>query len=149
VSTDIRPAEPGSLVARRLPPIAELSVLSMALVIAGGIYLVAHLPQRAPLGPAVGLLAAAGALLVANAVLVSLLRPFAWRVFFQVAGWVLVAYVVIGGMLEFTFIFDDTRGALLVVLTLSLLVFALDIPILLGFSVARYQDLAQPAVEGG
>jgi hypothetical protein len=149
MSTDILPAEPGSQVARRLPPVAELSVVSMALVISGGIYLVAHLPQRAPLGPAVGLLAAAGVLLVANAALVSSLRPFAWRVFFQVAGWVLVAYLVIGGMLEFTFIFDDTRGALLVVLTLSLLVFALDIPILLGFSVARYQDPAQPAIEGG
>jgi hypothetical protein len=149
MSTDIRPAEPDSHAARRLPPVAELSVVSMALVISGGIYLVAHLPQRAPLGPAVGLLVAAGALLVANAALVSLLRPFAWRVFFQVAGWVLVAYVVIGGMLEFIFVFDDTRGALLVVLTLSLLVFALDIPILLGFSVARYQDPAQPAIEGG
>jgi hypothetical protein len=149
MSTDIRPAEPSSLVARRLPPVAELAVVSMALIIVGGIYLVAHLPQRAPLGPAVGLLAAAGVLLVANAALVSSLRPFAWRVFFQVAGWVLVAYLVIGGMLEFTFIFDDTRGALLVVLTLSLLVFALDIPILLGFSVARYQDPAQPAIEGG
>jgi hypothetical protein len=149
VSTDIRPAEPGSVVARRLPPVAELAVVSMALVIAGGIYLVAHLPLRAPLGPAVGLLAAAGVLLVADAALVSSLRPFAWRVFFQVAGWVLVAYVVIGGMLEFIFVFDDTRGALLVVLTLSLLVFALDIPILMGFSVARYQDPAEPAIEGG
>jgi hypothetical protein len=148
MSTDIRPAEPGSQVARRLPPVAELSVVSMALVIAGGIYLVAHLPQRAPLGPAVGLLAAAGVLLVANAALVSSLRPFAWRVFFQVAGWVLVAYVVIGGMLEFIFIFDGTHGALLVVLTLSLLVFALDIPLLLGFSVARYQDPAQSAIAG-
>ena len=149
MSADMRAAEPGSVVARRLPPVAELAVVSMALVIAGGIYLVAHLPQRAPLGPAVGLLAAAGALLVANATLVSRLRPFAWRVFFQVAGWVLVAYVVIGGMLEFIFVYDDTRGALLAVLTLSLLVFALDIPILLGFSVARYQDPAQPAIEGG
>jgi hypothetical protein len=149
MSTDIRPAEPSSLVARRLPPVAELAVVSMAMIIIGGIYLVAHLPQRAPLGPAVGLLAAAGVLLVTNGVLVSSLRPFAWRVFFQVAGWVLVAYVVIGGMLEFIFVFDDTRGALLVVLTLSLLVFALDIPILLGFSVARYQDPAQPAIEGG
>ncbi len=149
MSADIRPGEAGSVVSRRLPPVAELTVVSMALVIAGGIYLVAHLPQRAPLGPAVGLLAAAGALLVANGALVSSLRAFAWRVFFQVAGWVLVAYVVIGGMLEFIFVFDDTRGALLVVLTLSLLVFALDIPILLGFSVARYQDPAQPAIEGG
>jgi hypothetical protein len=149
VSADVRAAEPGSLAVRRLPPVAELCVVSMALVIAGGIYLVAHLPQRAPLGPAVGLLAAAGVLLVASAALVSRVRPFARRVFFQVAGWVALAYVVIGGMLEFIFIYDGTRGALLVVLTLSLLVFALDIPILLGFSVARYQDPDQPVVEGG
>jgi hypothetical protein len=149
MSADTRAAEPGSLAVRRLPPVAELSVVSMALVIAAGIYLVAHLPQRAPLGPAVGLLAAAGVLLVANAVLVRTVRPFAWRVFFQVAGWVLAAYIVIGGMLEFIFIYDGTRGALLVVLTLSLLVFALDIPVLLGFSVARYQDPDQPAVESG
>jgi len=101
-----------------------------------------HLPERAPLGPAVGLLAAAGALLVADVVLVSRLRPFAWRVFFQVAGWALVAYVVIAELLEFTFVFDHTRGSLLVVLTLSLAAFALDIPLLLGFSVARYQDPA-------
>jgi hypothetical protein len=127
---------------RRLPPITELAMASMALVIAGGIYLAAHLPQRAPLGPAVVLLAAAGALLVADVALVTRLRPFAWRVFFQVAGWALVAYVVIAGLLEFTFIFDHTRGSLLVVLTLSLTVFALDIPLLFGFSVARYQDPA-------
>jgi hypothetical protein len=148
VSADSRAAKPGSLVARRLPPVAELAVVSMALIIAGGIYLVAHLPQRAPLGPAVGLLAAAGVLLVASAALVSRLRPFAWRVFFQVSGWVLVAYLVIGGLLEFTFVYDGTRGALLAVLTLSLLVFALDIPILLGFSVARYQDPAEPVTGG-
>lgn len=127
---------------RRLPPIAELAMASLALVIAGGIDLAAHLPQRAPLGPAVGLLAAAGALLVADLALVTRLRPFAWRVFFQVAGWTLVAYVVIAGLLEFTFVFDHTRGSLLVVLTLSLAVFALDIPLLFGFSVARYQDPA-------
>jgi hypothetical protein len=149
VSAESRAAEPSHPIARRLPPVAELAVASMALVIAAGIYLVAHLPQRAPLGPAVGLLAAAGVLLIASAALVSRLRPFAWQVFFQVAGWVLVAYVVIGGMLEFIFVYDGTRGALLVVLTLSLLVFALDIPVLLGFSVARYQDPGQPVIEGG
>jgi hypothetical protein len=149
MSADTGVAEAGRLAARRLPPVAELAVVSMALVIAGGIYLVAHLPQRAPLGPAVGLVAAAGLLLVADAVLVSRLRRFAWRVFFQVTGWVLVAYVVIGGLLEFTFVYDGTRGALLVVLTLSLLVFALDIPLLLGFSVARYQDPAPPVAGGG
>jgi hypothetical protein len=140
MTTSSRPVEAGSVTARRRPPISELAVTSMALVIVAGIYLVAHLPQRAPPGPAVGLLAAAGAVLVLNAALVSSLRAFAWRTFFLVAGWTLVAYVVIGGLLEFTFVFDHTRGAMLVVLTLSLIVFALDIPILFGFSVARYQE---------
>jgi hypothetical protein len=54
-----------------------VAVTSLALVIVAGIYLLAHLPQRAPLGPAVGLLAAAGALLVSNWVLLSSLRAFA------------------------------------------------------------------------
>jgi hypothetical protein len=149
MSAGLAHREPGSRAASRLPPVAELAVASLALVIVSGIYLVAHLPQRAPLGPAVGLLAAAGALLVVDAVLVGTLRPFAWRVFFQVAGWTLVAYLVIGGLLEFIFIFDHTSGAMLAVLTLSLVVFALDIPILFGFSVARYQDPPHPVVESG
>jgi hypothetical protein len=140
MNAGLQQGAPGSVAERRLPPVAELVMASMACVIAGGIYMAAHLPQRAPLGPAVALLAAGGALLVAAAVLASSLRPFAWRMFFQVAGWALVAYVVIAGLLEFTFVYDHTRGSLLVVLTLSLLVFALDIPLLLGFSVARYQD---------
>jgi hypothetical protein len=149
MNADMAVRDRGSGAARRLPPVAEVAVTSMALVIGAGIYLTAHLPQRAPLGPAVGLLAAAGALLVADAVLVSSLRVFAWRVFFQVAGWTMVAYLVIGGLLEFTFVFDHTRGAMLVVLTLSLIVYAVDIPLLLGFSVARYQDPAQPVTKGG
>jgi hypothetical protein len=45
-----------------------------------------------------------------------------------------------GGLLEFIFVFDHTRGTMLVVLSLSLIVFALDIPILFGFSVACRQD---------
>ena len=129
-----------SVAERRLPPIAELLMASMACVIAGGIYMAAHLPQRPPLGLAIGLLATGAALLAGAAALTSTLRPFAWRTFRLVAGWAVVAYVVIAGLLEFTFVYDHTRGSLLVVLTLSLLVFALDIPLLLGFSVARYQD---------
>jgi mannitol-specific phosphotransferase system IIBC component len=43
-------------------------------------------------------------------------------------------------MLEFVFIIDQTRGALLVLMTTILVIFALDIPIVLGFSVARYQE---------
>jgi hypothetical protein len=38
------------------------------------------------------------------------------------------------------FIYDHTRGSQLVILTAMLAVFAVNIPLLLGFSVARFQD---------
>jgi len=125
---------------RPFPPVAQLAVGSMALVIVAGIYIASHLPTRPPLGPAVGLLIAAGVLLVADAVIVSRLQDFAWKVFFRVARWTLLSYGVISGLLEYVFVYDHTRGTSLVVLTLSLVVFALDIPLLLAFSVARFQD---------
>ncbi|MGB9113478.1 MAG: hypothetical protein WCF24_12230 [Acidimicrobiales bacterium] len=125
---------------RKPPPVAQLCVLSMALVIAGGILLAARLPRHVPIGPSLGLLIAAGALLVANVILISRFRPFAWKSFFLVGRWTSLAYLVIAGMLEFIFVFDHIRGSTLVLITFSLLVFAIDIPLLLSFSVARYQE---------
>ncbi|HEY2428783.1 MAG TPA: hypothetical protein VGI06_07630, partial [Acidimicrobiales bacterium] len=74
-----------------------------------------------------------------NVVSLSRLRSFAWATFFLVGKWALVAYLVIAGMLEYVFVLDHTRGSVLVVLTLMLAVFAVNIPLLLAFSVARYQ----------
>ena len=85
-------------------------------------------------------LPAGSALLAVNAALLSRIERFAWRTFRLVAAWVLLAYVVIAGMLEYVFIYDDTRGSQLVILTAMLAVFAVNIPLLLGFSVARFQD---------
>ena len=124
---------------RALPPVAEVAIASMIFVVIGGIYLAAYLPQIAPLGPAIGLLVAAGVLLIANVVLLSRVRDFAWDTFILVGRWTLVAYVVIAGMLEYVFVVDHTRGSMLVVVTLMLVVYAVDIPVLLAFSVARYQ----------
>jgi hypothetical protein len=121
------------------PPVPALSVASMALVLTSGIYLAAYLPRRAPLGPAVGLVAAAGAALVAAVALVAGLREFAWDTFFVVVKWALLAYAVIAGILEYVFVYDGTRGSMLVLLTASLVIFAVDIPVLFGFSVARFQ----------
>lgn len=129
----ITPAE------RRLPPISEVCVVVTALVVCGGIYLAAHLPRQAPLGPAIALLAAAGALVLGNVAMLGRLQGFGWDVFFQVGRWALLGYAVIAGMLEYVFVLDHTPGRLLVVLTLMLVVFAVNIPILLAFSVARYQ----------
>jgi hypothetical protein len=122
-----------------LPPVHELSVASMGLVIVGGILMAAHLPGRPPLGAPIAFLVAACALLAASLFSLSRARPFDWRTFRVVGSWTLLAYLVIAGMLEYVFVFDHTRGAALLVLSLMLLVFAVDIPIVLAFSVARYQ----------
>lgn len=141
-----RPADPPSVddAFSGRPPIPLVCVLSMALILVSGVYLASYLPRRAPLGPAIGLVAASGAMLVLAVVLVARLRDFAWDSFRLVVKWALLAYAVIGGMLEYVFLYDGTRGSMLVLLTLSLFVFAVDIPVLLGFSVARFQGGRTP-----
>jgi hypothetical protein len=125
---------------RDLPPVTQLGMASLALIVAGGIYLSAHLPRHVPLGPAVALLAASVLLLLLNIVLLSRVQDFAWGQFFAVAKWSLVAYIVIAGMIEYAFLKDHVSGGSLVVLTLSLAVFAVHVPMLMGFTVARYAD---------
>jgi hypothetical protein len=125
---------------RSLPPVTEVGMASLALIVAGGIYLSAHLPQHVPLGPAVALLAASAVLLVGNIVALSRVRDFAWDRFFSVARWSLLAYVVIAGMILYAFLEDHIRGGTLVILTLSLVVFAVHVPMLVGFTVARYAN---------
>ena len=128
---------------RSLPPVHAVAVASMALVITGGIVMAAYLPSRPPLGAATALLVASFVALGTAVLMLTRIRTFDWRRFFQVGRWVLAAYAVIAGMLEFVFVFDHTRGAVLVVLTLMLVVFAVDIPIVLAFSVARYSEPSQ------
>jgi hypothetical protein len=124
---------------QRLPPVTEVAIASMALIVAGGIYIASHLPKHVPLGPAYALLAASALLLVANVVALSRVPGFNWSAFFLVAKWAALAYAVIAGMLEFVFVKDGTRGGELVVVTLSLIVYAIHVPLLIGFTVARYQ----------
>ncbi len=125
----------------RLPPVTALGMLSLALVLVGGIYLSAHLPEQVPLGPAVALLAASAVVLLGNVLALSRVKGFAWGSLFEVAKWALLAYAIIAAMIEYVFLRNDTSGGPLVVLTLSLIVFALNVPLLIGFTVARY---AQP-----
>ena len=85
-------------------------------------------------------LAASALLLVGNVIALSRVRDFAWERFLTVGKWSLLAYVVIAGMIEYAFLQDHIRGGTLVVLTLSLVVFAVHVPMLVGFTVARYAD---------
>jgi hypothetical protein len=125
---------------RRLPPVTEIAVVTMALVIIAGIYIVAHLPNEVGLALPIALVAAATALLCWNLLSLSRIRGFAWDAFFLVAKWSFLAYAVIAGMLEFVFIHDKTPGSVLTVMSASLVIFAVNIPLLFGFSVARYQE---------
>jgi hypothetical protein len=45
---------------------------------------------------------------------------------------------VIGGMIEYVFLRNHLRGGALVVLTLSVIIFTIHVPMLVGFTVARY-----------
>jgi hypothetical protein len=125
---------------RRLPPVTEIGMLSLALIVAGGIYLSAHIPGDVPLAPAVILLVLSAGLLVANLLLLSRVRGFPWGRFSEVARWALLAYAVTAGMIEYTFVRNDLSGGPLVVLTLSLVVYAVHVPMLIGYTVARYHE---------
>jgi peptidoglycan/LPS O-acetylase OafA/YrhL len=123
---------------RSLPPVTQLGMLSLAFIVAGGIYLSAHLPDHVPLGPAWALLAASALVLAVNIAWLSRARDFAWDRFVEVGKWSLLAYVVIAGMILYVFLRNHVSGGTLVVLTLSLVVFAVHVPMLVGFTVARY-----------
>ena len=121
------------------PRVTELGMVSIGLVAVGVIYLAAYLPKRAPLAPAAILLGLAAVVLAANFLSLTRQPGFAWWRFRQVAGWMTLVYLVVAGMLEFTFLYDHPRGAVLVVMTLLLAIFMLNVPLLSGWTVARFE----------
>jgi hypothetical protein len=130
----------------RLPPVTEIGMVSLALIVAGGIYLSAHLPEHVPLVPAVVLLVLSASLLIGNLAALSRVKGFAWHRFFQVGKWALLAYAITAGMIEYAFLQNHLRGGALVVLTLSLVVYAVHVPMLIAFTVARYEVPADATV---
>ena len=129
------------MIHRKVPPVTEVGAVSLAAVVVGVIYNAAYLPKHASTGVAVAIACVAAALLLVNLALVSRIENFAWQRFRQVAGWALLAYVIIGGMIEYAFVYDHTRGTQLAVLTAMLVLFVLNVPVLIAFTVARYERL--------
>ena len=132
---------------RDLPPVTQLGVAALALVIAAGIYLAAEAQRHPSLVPAIVLVAAGGVLVLAAAVLLARVREFAWGKFRMVYGWALLEYAVIAGLLMYVFVDDGTPGGTLALFVVALVIFAVDIPMVFAFSVARYQPV--PARAGG
>ena len=130
---------PAPAAERRFPPIDKLADVALVLVIIGGIYMAANLPGTVALGPAWALCALAAVVLVVDIVLLARIKDFAWQKFWLVAGWALLAYLVIAGMIGYAFVYDGVRGQALFLVLAMLGIFAVIVPLLLGFSVARYQ----------
>jgi hypothetical protein len=125
----------------RLPPVTPLAVGTLVLSVIAAILIAGNVPHDPPMTLATILLVAAGVLLLAAVVLLARVSSFAWQPFFLVAGWSLVGYLVIAGMIEFAFIYDHTPGPQLAAMSAMLGLFAIDVPLLLGFSVARHQPV--------
>ena len=124
---------------RTVPPVTEVGAASMIAIAGGVIYIAAYLPKHAPLAVPIALLVIAAGLQVVNVVLLMRIPGFAWWRFFGVAKWALLAYAVIAGMIEFAFVYDHTTGVQLVVMTLMLILFMLNVPVLIAFTVTRYE----------
>jgi hypothetical protein len=133
---------------RKQPPFTEVGMLSLALVVIGGIYLSSHIPQHVPLGLPTALLIASGLLVAANLAVLSRVPNFAWPRFFQVGKWALLAYLFTAALIEFAFLRNHLKGGPLVILTLSLLVYAVQVPAMIAFTVARYDTSASDGADG-
>jgi hypothetical protein len=125
---------------RSLPPVSELAIVTMALVIIGATYIAGHIPRDVPLLLPAILMIAGYALLIVNLYLLSRLKDFAWGTFRQVFIRSLAGYGVIAALLAYVFIRDDIPNDVMAFLAGMLILFAIDIPLLFGFSVARYQE---------
>lgn len=121
-----------------LPPVTAVGMTSLALIVIGGIYLASHLPNEVPLAPAVILLVLSAALLFGNMFALSRAKDFNWTRFFQIGKWALLAYAITAGLIEYAFLRNGLSGGPLVVLTLSIVIYAVHVPILIAFTTARY-----------
>ena len=133
---------------RKYPPFTEIGMFSLGLIVIGGIYLSAHIPQHVPLGLPTALLIASAVLTVINVGMLTRIPDFNWPRFFQVGKWALAAYLFTAALIEYAFLRNHLKGGPLVILTLSLLVYAVQVPAMIAFTVARYDSPAGAGADG-
>lgn len=124
------------------PPVTPLTIASLALVLIGGILIAAGFPGTPQLAAPVALLGGSVVLAATSLLLLRRHPGFAWPVFMMVARWALLAYAVIAGMIEFSLIHNGASGMPLLVISLLLVMFALDVTLSISSTVARFQATA-------
>jgi hypothetical protein len=123
----------------RYPPVAPCVVASLISVIVGGIWMASYFPRRPPLSVPAASCALGVVLLAVAAVLLSRIERFGWQVFRQVWRWTLLAYAAIAGLIEYAFVHNGAAGKPLALVSVMLVVFALDVATVVAATVARYQ----------
>ena len=124
---------------RKLPPVVGVAMVSLALAVTGGVILAAQAESRPSVVLPMVLEVVAVALELVAIVMMLSIRPFAWFRFRPVFAIALVAYVIQAGMIEWAFAKNHTPAGPLTALTLGIVVFATSVPVMIAFTVARYQ----------
>ena len=125
---------------RKLPPVTEMGMVALALIALAVIYLSAHLPESVSVAPALVLIGLAALVMLTAFVLLRKVEGFAWQRFYFIAARALLAYLVITGLIVYVFLRNETSGAPLWTLIAGLALFALDVPMLIAFTTARYAE---------
>jgi len=99
-----------------------------------------YFPHRPPLAVPIALFIVSVILVVVGLVMLSRSHDFAWHTFTLVGRWALLAYILQAGMIEYAFVRNHASGSPLVVVSLLLVLFAIDPPLIISFTVARYQS---------
>ena len=120
------------------PIIACITATVVSCILAAGI-IISRMPGPAPLWGSVLWVCIAAVLTLISIVLLMRKKPFARTLFFKVAKWVFLYFLLMSAMGEYVIVFDGTRGESLVIMTIILLLFLVNVPMLWGFSVARHE----------
>jgi hypothetical protein len=120
------------------PVVVCITLTVISCVLSAGI-IISRFPGPAPLWGSILWIGIASALTIASITLILRRKPFARDVFFKVAKWVFLYMLVLTGVGEYVIVFDKTRGEPLVIITIILVLFLINVPMLWGFSVARHE----------
>lgn len=124
---------------REMPPVIGLGMVALTSAIVGGVLIASQIGTRPSLTLPRVLVVVALVLELAAVVLLVRIRPLAWGLFRKVFLVALGAYVVQSGIIGWTFVKNDVPAGPFVVLTGGLIVFATVVPMMIAFTVARYQ----------
>ncbi|MCB1030795.1 MAG: hypothetical protein KDA95_05615 [Acidimicrobiales bacterium] len=126
---------------RELPPVVPVAMVALALSVSAGVLVSAQaMAEPSPTLPRLLVGVSLGLELVAVAMMVRI-KPFAWARFKQVFGWAFLAYLTQSSIIAYSFVRNDVPSGPFVTLIGGLIVFATIVPLMIGFTVARYEQV--------